>query len=236
MARKICIQAGHKGILIGSTGAPGERDWTTKFVPLLATKLIVRGYEVYECDAKATNNTKVISTDWDLFLAVHYDADIYNDRGGFIDTPDQSVDYVSFESSRIAAAMRSVYFSKTGIPEKFSRSNANTKFYYMWRYLSANTPCVLIECGVGNRKPEDHTTLFSKTDLVAAAIVEGINVAFGVQNAPGGSLEALQDEVENLQKLLSDANLEIGAMRKVTLIRDKKLRELADSLDKIIAG
>lgn len=178
--KKICIEAGHKGLTTGATGAPNERTWTTKFVPILATKLKALGYETYETNALAYNDTKVTGTDWDLYIACHYDADIYNDRGGFVDTPDQSVDYVSTESNRIAQIVRSVYFTKTGIPEKPQRSNANTKFYYQWSSLSANTPCVIIECGVGNRSPEDKITLFDKIDLVASSLAEGIHKALGV--------------------------------------------------------
>ena len=67
---KIAIQAGHKGMTSGSTGASGERDWTTKIVPLIASRLKKKGYEVYETDAFANTDTKVITTDWDLFLAI----------------------------------------------------------------------------------------------------------------------------------------------------------------------
>jgi hypothetical protein len=196
--KKICIQAGHAGLTSGATGAPNEREWNKKTASLLAEKLEASGYEVLVCDALANTNKAVTDVDWDLFLAIHYDADIYNDRGGFIDTPDQSVDYVTTESNRIASAVRSVYFIRTGVPERPKRSNANTKFYYMWNYLSANTPCVLIECGVGNRKPEDNTTLFNKQSIVVDAIVEGINTAFN-QESPC-DCDTLQKELDEMRE------------------------------------
>ena len=215
------MQAGHKNMTSGSTGAPGEREWNKTVVPLIASKLESKGYEVYQCDAFANTDPKVTGVDWDLFLAIHYDADIYNDRGGFIDTPDQSVDYVSTESQRIASKMRENYFTDTGIPNKPTRSNANTKFYYMWNYLSANTPCVLIECGVGNRKPEDHETLFNRMDLVANSIVRGIDMALNYENATQAILDALRDKLEAVEK-------ELDEMRESR----NKWREKYESLDK----
>lgn len=179
---KICIQSGHKNILTGATGAPGERDWNIKTTDLLAELLKSKGFEVYIADGKANTDNKVTSTDWDLFLAVHYDADIYNDRGGFIDTPDPSVDLSTKESNRIANILREEYFTdKLGIPERPKRSNANTRFYYMWSSLTAKTPCVLIECGVGWRKPEDYNTLYNCREEVVNALAKGICRAFNVE-------------------------------------------------------
>ena len=52
----------------------------------------------------------------------------------------------------------------------------------MWKYLTAKTPCVLIECGVGWRVPKDSDILNSVTGRpkVVAGIVKGICKAFGV--------------------------------------------------------
>lgn len=177
---KVCLQAGHKGTYVGATGAPGERDWNSKIVPLISNILTERGCEVYQTDANGWKDAKVIDTDWDLFLAIHYDADIYNDRGGFVDFPDPSVDHVTQESQRICKIITDHYFKTTAIPYRPSRSNANTKFYYMWQYLTANTPCNLIECGVGWRKPEDYETLHNHIDVVAKAIADGISLALGI--------------------------------------------------------
>lgn len=177
--KRVCIQAGHKNRTSGATGAGGERDWNSAVVPKIAKILRESGIEVYETDAFADTDAKVVSTDWDLFLSVHYDADIYNDRGGFVDFPDPSVDKVTEESQRIAGYVNK-FFARIGIPSKPNRSNKNTKFYYMWRALSAKTPCVLIECGVGARKPEDHNTLFNRIDEVAQIIAEEVANAFEI--------------------------------------------------------
>lgn len=199
--KKICIQAGHKGRTTGSVGAPGEQKWTSEIVPKIASILRTRGFEVKETGADDYKTDRSIgSTDWDLFLSVHYDADIYNDRGGFIDTPDPKVDFSTKESNRIAQVMRDNYFKDTGVPER-NRSNANTKFYYMWSSLSANTPCVLIEAGVGFRIPEDHHTLHFEQDKVAKAIADGITNALGDEETGSGTkVEVDSKEFENLVK------------------------------------
>lgn len=177
MSKRVCLQAGHQGITSGSTGAPGERDWTTKIVPMIAERLRAKGLGVYETDALGYNDDKVVQTDWDLFLAIHYDADIYNDTGGFTDYPEPKTDGATQESQRIAKVLADYYFSTTGI-KYVNRSNANTRYYYMWQYLTSKTPCVIIECGVGWRKPEDYNTL-RKYDFIADTISEGILKAFG---------------------------------------------------------
>jgi len=179
----------------GATGAYGERDWTTKIVPLVSSILKSKGIEVYETDAFGNKDPKVTGTDWDYFLAIHYDADIYNDRGGFSDYPDKSVDASYERSKQLALVLGERFFKTTGIPERPQRSNANTKFYYMWSALSANTPCVLIECGVGNRKPEDYNIL-RKYDLIADALADGILEGLGLPT--GNEVEALQKKIDEL--------------------------------------
>lgn len=199
---KVCIQAGHKGMTTGSTGAPGERDWTTEFVPKVAQALLKYDVEVYETDAKGYNDATVVETDWDLFLSVHYDADIYNDRGGFCDWPDPSVDYSHEKSKELSEKIASHYFTVTGIPQKPQRSNANTKYYYMWQYLTAATPCVLIECGVGWRRPEDYETL--RKDKTANDLADAIAKALGVYNPCMQELEECIKERDKLDQELDD--------------------------------
>ena len=197
--KKVCLQAGHKGMTSGATGAAGERDWTTKIVPMIAERLRTKGVEVYETDAFAQNDEKVTEVDWDLFLAVHYDADIYNDTGGFVDYPEPETDYATKESQRIAQVLKDTYFPMTGIKFK-SRSNANTRYYYMWQYLSQNTPCVLIECGIGNRKPEDYTTL-RNYDLIADAISSGILKSFGIASFLDEDIPTSVEEYHRLKEV-----------------------------------
>lgn len=202
--KKVCLQAGHKGMTSGATGAAGERDWTTRIVPMIAERLRAKGIEVYETDSFGYEDVKVTDTDWDLFLAIHYDADVYNESGGFVDFADPSTDKATVESQRIAKILSDHYFQMTGI-KNISRSNANTRFYYMWKSLSLKTPCVLIECGVGNRKPNDYEVL-RRYDFIADAISGGILKALGIasyldEDIPSGVEDAHKlKEVERYNK------------------------------------
>jgi len=148
--KKILLQAGHGGRRLGAIGAPGERDWNVETVKQLKEAL---SGKVEVTTIGGDDWKEAVKYDYDLFLAIHYDADIYNDRGGFVDTPEPYLDYSSIKSKRIARIIREHYFSATGIPEKPERSNRNTREYYMWQHISAKTPCVIIECGVGDRRP-----------------------------------------------------------------------------------
>jgi len=179
--KKICIQPGHWKRTSGAIGAPGEQEWNLKIAGMITTILIERGADVYMADSFADKDTKVTGTDWDLFLSIHYDADIYNDRGGFVDVPEH--DLVAKESRRIADIIRQEYFSKTGIPEKPNRSNDNTRNYYMWSALSGKTPCVIIECGVGWRKPEDYNTL-RQYDKIAEILADAICISLSIPLEP----------------------------------------------------
>lgn len=218
---KICIQAGHKNVFSGATGAPGERDWTSQVADLLADGLRGAGQEVYVTDALAGNNDKVTGTDWDLFLAIHYDADIYNDRGGFVDFPDPSVDQANERSKFLAGVIQEIFFGKTGIPVK-NRSNANTKFYYMWEALTANTPCVLIECGVGNRKPEDYSIL-RKYELVVDSLEEAILTALGIKDKKDLKIEALEKELDEMRASRNKWKADYRALEEST---EKEIQEL----------
>lgn len=184
---KVVIQAGHNNIqfnsdpaLRKSTGAPNETAFNLDIANQVSGELRKRGFEVKQTDANANGDPQVTNVDWDLFLAVHYDADVYGRGGGFVAIPDPSVDLASSQSKRIADAIASEYFKVTGIANHPERQNANTKFYYMWRSLSAKTPCVLIECGVGMHTPDDHQILHFNRPKVVEGIVRGVCKAFNV--------------------------------------------------------
>lgn len=183
---KICIQAGHENwqyntIVKGSTGAPGELEFNVSIRNSLAGELRKRGIEVVTTDSCGYNDPNVTKVDFDLFLSIHYDADVYGKGGGMVDFADPASDMATKESQRIAKAITDAYFPKTGIVNHPERSNKNTRFYYMWRYLTAKTPCVLIECGVGQHKPDDYDVLFNHRDLVVEGIGRGVCNALGVK-------------------------------------------------------
>src|SRR3990172_5336191 len=181
MFKKILLQAGHAGRTSGATGSPNEQSFNIDICNKVETELIARGFTVKVVNADP--KTEEIVGDWDLFLAVHYDADIYGVGGGFIDFPEPSTDGATVESQRIAYLIRQEYFGTTGIVSRPERSNAKTRYYYMWKSLSAKTPCVLIECGVGMHVPDDWQILHFERPKVVEGLVKGICLAFNVPYA-----------------------------------------------------
>lgn len=215
---KICLQAGHQNCqnnsitaLRRSTGAPNEMSFNVDIRTQVAAKLRALGAEVYETDACANDDPTVKNTKFDLFLAIHYDADIYGTGGGFVDFPEPSTDGATQESQRIVSAIEGIYFPKTGIVNKANRRNANTKYYYMWKFLNAKTPCAIIECGVGMHVPDDWQILHHNRALVVDALVESIAKALNLNMAPPDIIPALKKEIEELKN--DKRNLEVENSR-----------------------
>jgi hypothetical protein len=175
--KKIILQAGHFGRTSGSTGAPGEADFNWDVCNRVSSEL--QKYLEVKI-VKADPIVAEIKGDWDCFLAIHYDADIYGKGGYFVDFADPSIDGATRESQRIAGILNEAYGTETGIVCHPERSNVNTRKYYMWSKLSAKTPCVLIECGVGQHKPDDYEVLFNQREKVVKGIVKGILKAFSI--------------------------------------------------------
>lgn len=194
MAKLIALQAGHQNIksncitaLHGSTGAPGEVEFTVRvrdrLKDILLSKKNADGTPAFQIQLTDANyNCKGENTNFALFLAIHYEADIHGMGGGFADIPDPSVDVVTAESKRIKDIINSEYFApmsgNTGIDFKPQWTSNNVKFYYMWKSLTASTPCVLIECGVGQNAHDK--IILADTDRVCNAIARGICKAFNV--------------------------------------------------------
>jgi len=195
---KIIIQAGHEGRTTGATGAPGEQNFNIDTANRVAYHLQAKGFEVKRVKADPTNDQ--IAGDWDLFLTIHYDADTYNDHGGFVDFPEPSTDGATTQSQKIAKALTEVYFPITGIKNMPSRSNKNTRFYYMWSRMSAKTPCVIIECGVGNRKPKDFDVLNQNRELAVKGIVSGILRAFNMEGTMPDTMTVERKDWDRLFK------------------------------------
>ena len=186
---KICIQAGHINIQYNSdpqlrngTGAPGEQEFTLRIANRLSEILRTKGFAVNQTDANSNSDPNVTNNDWDLFLAIHYDANVYGIGGGCISAPDPSVDASNAESKRIATIIEQSYFSPyiqdTGIVDHPERINNNMTLYYMWNVLTAKTPCALIECGVGGDAHD--SVILADTERVCNAIAKGICKAFNV--------------------------------------------------------
>ena len=192
MAKKfICLQAGHQNAknncdpaLKTSTGAPGEAEFTVRIRDAVSRKLLEKkntdgsdAFAVQLVDSTFNCDPNADSTDFALFLAIHYDAYINGSIGGFADFPEPSTDGATAESQRITKIFNEEYFKHTDI-KYVNRSNPNTRFYYMWKFLSAKTPCVLLEAGTG-QNPHDKVIL-ADTERVANAIVRSICKAFNV--------------------------------------------------------
>lgn len=176
---RICIQAGHVNIqynsivaLRGGTGAPGEAQFNQIIRDLLSTALRARGFTVQGTDANANDDPNITTVDWDMCLAIHYDADVYGVGGGGVFAPAADDDYSNAKSLAEKAAILGKYFGVTGVADHQERENGNTLYYYLWSSLTANTPCVLIECGVGEHKPDDYDLLQNAAGQ--AKVVEGI--------------------------------------------------------------
>jgi N-acetylmuramoyl-L-alanine amidase len=175
---RIIIQAGHAGRTTGSTGAPNEQSFNIDISDKVAEEMRSRNVEVRRVTADP--KPEELAGDWDLFLAVHYDADVYGVGGYFCDFPEPSTDGATTKSQAITKAISTEYGKVTGIVNHPERSNANTRYYYMWKSLSAKTPCSLIECGVGMHVPDDWQILHFDRPRVVEGITRGICVGLGI--------------------------------------------------------
>lgn len=172
---KIALQGGHLGTTTGATGAPGEQELTRRIRTRLSEILISKGFQLFLFDAVVTQAQ--VNQDFNLFLALHGDANIYGTGGGFADYPEPKTDGATLESQRIARVINESYFPETQI-KYINRSNNNTRYYYVWKQLSAKTPCVIIEMGVVQDAHDK--VLLGNTELIAGALARAICKAFGV--------------------------------------------------------
>lgn len=239
MKRFICLQAGHQNAksncdpnLRGGTGAPGEVDFTIRVRDRLSQILLAKkntdgsdAFMVQLVDATANCDTNLPKTDFSLFLSIHYDADIYNAGGGFTDFPEPNTDGVTKESQRIAKAIADEYFPFVGI-DNISRSNKNTRYFYMWKFLSFDTPCVIIECGVG-QNPRDKAIL-QDTEKVARGIARGIFKAFSIPLDDAPNWEVRYKELE---KQFNSYKEQYNSSKQDEAVKTA-LRELNERIDK----
>ena len=216
---RICIQASHSNItkncnltLRSGTGAPGEIAFTTKTADKLGNILAAKGFTVTEVDANANCDVSILNQDFDLFLALHYEANVHGQGGGFMTAPDPKVDANNAESIRICNAIKAEYFKNTGIVEHEEWITRDMTEYYMWNVLTAKTPCVIIECGVG-LDPHDMVIL-NDTTRVVNAIARGICDAFHVSFDP-----APTDYLSTILAVKAEANSKDWLWTKVDKIK-----------------
>lgn len=202
---KICIQSGH--LNKAGAGAPEEQANNKRIADRLCAVLRNKGFEVYETDYYADINPIVTKTDWNLFLALHCDMDYPNDGGsGFVDFAEPSTDGATAESQRIASVIKDVYFPEVKI-NYVSHSCDNTRYYYMWKSLTAKTPCVLLEMGQ-SIDPHDKV-LLANTDLIANAIAKAICKAFNVpyDSTPTIPIVSCEEKLLNVTKELTNLKI-----------------------------
>jgi hypothetical protein len=233
---KIILQAGHLNIktncdisLRTGTGAGGEVEINTAVRDATAAILQSKGIEVFKVDANYNCDSTSSDNDWDLFLSLHCDMDYPGDMGsGFCDYPEPSTDGATLESQRLSKAVQSSFFPTVGIAIK-SRSNANTRYYYMWKFLSAKTPCVLIE--MGQVKDAHDSVILLNTQKVAQALSNAVLLALGVENPPTvivdpnlAKISALEEEL----KLMRDSR---NTWKEKAGLLSKQVEELLSGLD-----
>ena len=180
MTKFICLQSGHEGRTTGATGAPGEIELNVRVRNRLSQLLIERGFMVQLVGADPPKAEYY--KDFDLFLALHGDADIYGTGGGVVaciaPPPYDSSEVSNAESRRIRDTIASIYFKETGIVNHPERSNKNMTEYYMWPKLTPKTPCVIIEMGVVQDAHDK--VLLGNTELIASALARSLCKAFDV--------------------------------------------------------
>ncbi len=180
MTKFICLQSGHEGRTTGATGAPGEIELNVRVRNRLSQLLIERGFMVQLVGADPPKAEYY--KDFDLFLALHGDADIYGTGGGVVaciaPPPYDSSEESNAESRRIRDTIASIYFKETGIVNHPERSNKNMTEYYMWPKLTPKTPCVIIEMGVVQDAHDK--VLLGNTELIASALARSLCKAFDV--------------------------------------------------------
>jgi hypothetical protein len=190
------------------------------------------GHSTHLDDANTNCKPNLCNQDWDLALAIHADADIYGTGGGFADFPEPSTDGATKESQRIAKAITDRYFPETGIVNKPERSNKNTRYYYLWKSLSAKTPCVLLECGVLHDAHDK--VILADTQRVAKGIREGIRKAFGyVAPKPPDTCKAQLEALKKEHEKCSMTALENSSLKARVLTLEKEAGERSESLKKV---
>jgi len=248
MQKFICLQSGHQGTTTGATGAPGEQELNVRVRDRLGQILISKGFMVQLVNADPPQAE--INKNFDLFLALHGDADIYGVGGGCISAADPDYDENYIESNRICNAIESEYFSRSGISNVPSRINVNMTRYYMWLRLTGKTPCVILEMGVV--QDEHDKVILADTERVATAIARGICKSFGVsydQTAPKpptepttiiktAELEALKKKIDELTARIDVLQTGIALLKsecegRIALQRKEMVQKVIDLASKL---
>lgn len=235
---RVLLQAGHSAQFppyrTGGGGAPGEAAWATDLAAVLAGRLRAAGVEVVCVGAWLVNGAVgsapalVTDEDYDLFLSLHYDANLgptYN-TGGFADRyrperfpkNDPRSKYPNPNAAnedRFITIWERRYPEATGIPLRNERRNPNSYDYYGYHATTERTCSVLLEHGVGQGL--DHAMLFDRIDEVArvdaACVLEYLGITMP------------EEEDDDMAKLSEDQRQQLDLLASWDIITAAALRD-----------
>jgi hypothetical protein len=234
MGKFICIQSGHYQRTSGATGAPGEQELNWRITNALSTVLQSKGFVIQIVNADPTEAE--INKDFDLFLALHGDANIYGTGGGVVASGDKSVDASWQESARIRDCIIAEYFDHSGIVNHPERSNVNMTKYYMWSQLTPKAPCVIMEMGVVQDSHDK--VILADTERVANAIARGVCKAFNIEfevvvppeTTTDQQVGILTEKVKQLESLTNELEGKITGLEALIAKNDKTIKDYQSSI------
>jgi len=171
----------------GWSGAPGEADWVMALNDRIETNLKSKGVEVVRVDGDLQDHP-AFHSDYDAFVAPHYEADLHGTGGRFWGRAAASL--TAALDDKLGTAFWTRYSALQGVPpEHFEWSNPNVTDYYGFRLTSAKTPGVLVEHGVG--WGADKAWLRDNIDAIAGVWVSALLDFGGVAPAPAATVPVL---------------------------------------------
>lgn len=159
----------------GWSGAPGEADYILELCGYIDaitrnTPIIVfwtdgdYGGITGDSDLYFSNRHPEFRDNYDAFIALHYDADVYRNVAGdhlsgwFWDRALASL--TGPRDDALGQIWQRRYSLMSGVPSFHpERRNANTRDYYAFRATSINTPGIIIELGIGAPNAPDYRWL-----------------------------------------------------------------------------
>jgi len=251
MTKSILLICGHKNIenktakglrkwrawseLKKSTGASGERDWVwEKLMPLLKDKLIASGIQVFITDAIYHEET--YNRDYDLAMALHYDAGNENSRC-IIAKPRLTIDppfivaTASAKSDEFISSWLAIYPKITGITSNQKAITEGMTDYYVWDYVGTESPSVIIEHG-NNTCPADHDKLFNQTEVIAEADCQAVRKFFGITEEVDEELPVGAEDLELHKKVDELAEKVVQLTTNLNLLTEKA-EKLTDQIDNV---
>lgn len=204
------------GLPDGWSGAPGEATWVMALNSRVESGLKAKGVTVVRVDGDLRDHPE-FHTDYDAFIAPHYEADVHGTGGSFWGRAAQSP--TASQDDRLGGMFWTRFRALQGAPPpRFDWSNPNVTDYYGFRLTSAKTPGILVEHGVG--WGADKAWLRDNIAAIAKVWIDTL-IEFG----GGPVLAKLDDEdkkwmLENIVKPLS-TKMDSGFNTSITTFIDR---------------